>query len=145
PDEYDRHRNRLRDAPARRAAHVFSEIERVARGVDAWRAGDLDGFGTLMSASGQSSIVNYESGSPPLIALYRILIETDGVVGARFSGAGFRGCCVALVRPEQASRVEAEVLRRYRDRFPELAAGSAVVQCGTADGAAVVDVDQGER
>src|SRR5207244_11878681 len=94
--EYEAHRHRLSGPEAKRAAHFFAERARVGRGIAAWAAGDVAEFGRLMTASGQSSIDNYECGSPPLIDLYRILIGTPGVYGARFSGAGFRGCCVAL-------------------------------------------------
>ena len=40
-------------------------------------------FGRLIAESGRSSIEHYECGSRPLIDLYRILIETDGVYGAQ--------------------------------------------------------------
>ena len=69
---------------ARRAAHFFGEMARVEQGVAAWREGDLVGFGRLVTASGLSSIENYECGAPPLVDLYRILIATAGVYGARF-------------------------------------------------------------
>uniref|UniRef100_A0A0D2ZX48 GHMP kinase C-terminal domain-containing protein n=1 Tax=Brassica oleracea var. oleracea TaxID=109376 RepID=A0A0D2ZX48_BRAOL len=40
--------------------------------------------------------------SEPLIQLYKILLNAPGVYGALFSGAGFRGCCVAFVDAEKA-------------------------------------------
>jgi len=137
-EEYAAHKKRLRGAPARRAAHFFSEAERVRQGVAAWRRGDLEQFGQLMSASGASSIRNYECGSPPLIALYRILIKTDGVYGARFSGAGFRGCCVALVKPEAASEAADVVRKAYARRFPDLAENAYVCFCHSDDGARIL-------
>ena len=75
-------------------------------------------FGALMTASGESSIRNYECGSPPLIDLYQTLVSAEGVLGARFSGAGFRGCCVALVRPEAAESVAAFVNASYARTTP---------------------------
>lgn len=82
-----------------RARHFFTERARVRRGIDLWKRGELDGFGELMNASCQSSIENWEAGSPELIELQRTLEATPGVYGSRFSGAGFGGCVVALVRP----------------------------------------------
>ena len=82
-EEYDMHKNLLSGAPAKRARHFFTESERVLMGIDAWRAGDLETFGRLIAESGRSSIENYECGSKPLIDLYHILIETDGVYGAQ--------------------------------------------------------------
>ena len=138
PAEYAAHRERLSGAPARRAAHFFTEMERVTGGVHAWQRGDLDEFGRLMTASGDSSIRQYECGCPPLIDLYEILIDTPGVYGARFSGAGFRGCCVSLVAPAAAASAAEEVRRRYAERHPHLAEGAPVLVCRSDDGARVV-------
>jgi galacturonokinase len=145
PDEYHAHKDRLQGLPARRAAHFFSESERVRQGVDAWSRGDLAAFGALLTASGASSIHNYECGSPPMIDLYRILVETEGVYGARFSGAGFRGCCVALVDPRSVEQVAGRVRAEYARCHPELARDADIVTCATADGAAVLDDVRGER
>ncbi|MCP5516874.1 MAG: hypothetical protein H7A45_06400 [Verrucomicrobiales bacterium] len=133
--DYDRHKHRLPAALARRAAHFFSECDRVRRGVHAWRTGDLAKFGRLMTASGESSIHNYECGSPPLIDLFRLLAGCEGVYGTRFSGAGFRGCCVALVDPARADDVEEAVRREYHRLHPELATNAPIVRCNSADAA----------
>ncbi|KPL08837.1 hypothetical protein AMJ85_07740 [candidate division BRC1 bacterium SM23_51] len=134
-EEYAAHGHRLSGAPARRAAHFFSEMERVQCGVAAWKDGDLKRVGQLVTASGQSSIRNYECGAPPLIDLCRILINTDGVYGARFSGAGFRGCCVALVEPEAASEAAATVRHAYARQYPDLAKDAPVLLCHSDNGA----------
>ncbi len=138
-EEYTAHGQILQGVPARRARHFFTEVDRVQRGVEAWKAGRLAEFGALMSASGESSIHNYECGSPPLIDLYQVLVETPGVLGARFSGAGFRGCCVALVEPEHAEAAADSVRQSYARQHPELAEGAAVILCESADGASIVD------
>jgi galacturonokinase len=142
--EYASHQQLLQGAPARRAAHFFSEVERVRQGIAAWGEGDLAAFGALMTASGASSIHNYECGSPPLIDLYEILIATGGVYGARFSGAGFRGCCVALVKPEEAERAAARVREQYGQRYPALAGDASVVLCDADDGAGLVERAPGD-
>jgi galactokinase len=94
---FEEHRESLPLPELRRARHFFTERARVGRGIDLWRQGDIEGFGQLMNASCQSSIDDWEAGSPELIELQRILTETPGVYGSRFSGAGFGGCVVALV------------------------------------------------
>lgn len=71
------------------------------KGIDYWKNGDIHGFGNLLYESCQSLVVNYECGSPELIALNNILKETNGVFGARFSGAGFKGHCIALIDPSK--------------------------------------------
>lgn len=133
--EYHAHRHLLKGPPARRANHYFTEMERVQDGVAAWRTGDLNAFGALMSQSGRSSIINYECGCEPLIDLYEILVATPGILGARFSGAGFRGCCVALVAPEAAREACARVEHEYRRKHPDLATGPITMLCRSADGA----------
>ena len=138
-DEYEAHARRLGRLAARRAAHFFGEVERVRQGVEAWTRGDLARFGALMIASGESSVANYECGSPPLIALFRSLGARDGVHGARFSGAGFRGCCVALVDPDAVADVIDRVAEDYTRRHPELAARGGFAVCETGDGAALLD------
>ncbi len=144
PEEYRRHAHLLDPIPARRAAHFFSEIDRVARGVDAWRAGDLPALGTLMSESGASSIHQYECGSTPLIDLYETLRDTPGVLGARFSGAGFRGCCVALIAEGAEGAVTDRVHDVYAPRHPDLATNVAVIPCSPDDGAAILPPGTGQ-
>ena len=41
------------------------------------------------------------AGSKEMIQLYEILLMAPGVLGARFSGAGFRGCCLAIVESDR--------------------------------------------
>jgi galacturonokinase len=142
PAEFTAFGDRLRGAPARRAAHYFSEVDRVARGVEAWKEGDLAAFGALMTASGESSIRNYECGSPPLVDLYHALVAAPGVYGARFSGAGFRGCCVALVDPDAVDDVASRVAAEYARLHPALAPSASVVACETDDGASILESHQ---
>ncbi len=135
PEEYAAHRSRLSGAPARRAQHFFTEMQRVHDGIDAWRGGDWIRFGKLMTESGQSSIDNYECGSQPLLDLYNLLVHTPGIYGARFSGAGFRGCCVALAEPDAARHALPELQAAYARRQPQLAARARFLLCQSADGA----------
>ncbi|MFH1568185.1 MAG: galactokinase family protein, partial [Gemmatimonadota bacterium] len=136
--EYEACRGSLTGAPGRRAAHFFTEMDRVGRGIRAWKAGDLSEVGRLMTASGDSSIRQYECGSPPLVDLYEILVSVAGVYGGRFSGAGFRGCCVALVDAAAAARAADEVKARYAARHPDLASRAPVLVCRSADGARIL-------
>jgi len=127
---FEAHRAILPADEARRATHFFQERARVERGWKLWRQGDLVGFGKLMSESCRSSIENYQTGSPELIALQEILEDSPGVLGARFSGAGFGGCSLALVESERATDLADDIRERFASRFPELAeqAASHLVQ-----------------
>jgi len=137
--EYAQHKGRLPDPLGRRAAHFFSEVARVHRGVEAWRQGNLREFGRLMTASGESSIRNYECGCPPLVDLYRILTRCQGIYGARFSGAGFRGCCIGLAARAHAAEAAEAIQRAYAECQPHLAAEASVVVCHSDDGARFLD------
>ncbi len=124
----------------RRATHYFSEQRRVLDGVEAWRRGDLLRFGKLMTASGESSIRNYECGTAELVTLYQLLREAPGVFGARFSGAGFGGSCVALVDPAAREAIVDGVSRRYMESHPQAAAKASFDLCSTAGGVRVTAV-----
>lgn len=121
-EEYSEHKHLLSPVESRRAEHFFTEQERVKKGVSAWREGNMFEFGELISKSGQSSIVNYECGCLPLIQLREIVLSAPGVLGARFSGAGFRGCCMALVKCDFAELAANDILDTYKSSNPELSA-----------------------
>lgn len=104
---------------ARRAEHFYSEYRRVRQGVTAWETGNMKLFGKLSFDSCESSIQNYECGSPELIAIYEILRDLPGVYGGRFSGAGFKGACIALVDPAYKNDIEKVLTERYLEQFPE--------------------------
>ena len=104
---------------ARRAEHFYSEYRRVRQGVTAWETGNLKLFGKLSFDSCESSIHNYECGSPELIAIYDIMRQLPGVYGGRFSGAGFKGACIALVDPAHKEEIEKVLTERYLEQFPE--------------------------
>ena len=104
---------------ARRAEHFYSEYRRVRQGVTAWETGNLKLFGRLSFESCESSIRNYECGSPELIAIYDIMKELPGVWGGRFSGAGFKGACIAMTDPAYRDEIEQRLTERYLERFPE--------------------------
>ena len=116
---FDKTRIAMPQRFARRAEHFYTEYRRVRQGVTAWESGNLKLFGRLSFDSCESSIHNYECGSPELVAIYDIMRSLPGVYGGRFSGAGFKGACIALVDPERRDDIERELTRRYLERFPE--------------------------
>ncbi len=115
---FDEYKDRLPEPFRKRATHFFTEYERALKGAELWKAGDIEGYGRLVFESGESSVKNYECGCPELIKLYEIMTETPGIYGGRFSGAGFKGCCMALVDPERAEEVTRRVEDQYLKAFP---------------------------
>lgn len=131
------YQDRLPEPWAKRCEHWYTEFQRVEQGAEAWRRGDLETFGRLCFESGRSSIVNWESGAPEQIRLYEILRKTDGVYGGRFCGAGFKGCCMALIDPAFTESVVRTVSDAYRKDFPHLKDKYAVYITESADGVSV--------
>ena len=131
---YEQYKDKLPENWAKRAEHWYTEFERVQKGAEAWRKGDIEEFGRLSFESGYSSIHNWETGSPELIKLYEIMTETKGIYGGRFSGAGFKGCCMALIDPAHEESICETVTREYLKAFPHLEGKYSVHICESADG-----------
>nr|CAD1840292.1 unnamed protein product [Ananas comosus var. bracteatus] len=145
PSSFEAYKGTLDVNLAKRAEHYFSESKRVAKGRDAWARGNLEDFGQLISASGRSSIDNYECGSKEMIQLYEILLKAPGVFGARFSGAGFRGCCLAIVNPSRAEEAAAYVKEEYKKVQPDLVSqipcDKCVLICEPGGSARIISAD----
>ena len=124
---------------ARRAEHFYSEYRRVRQGVTAWETGNLKLFGKLSFDSCESSIHNYECGSPELIAIYEIMRQLPGVYGGRFSGAGFKGACIALVDPAYKEEIQKVLTEKYLEQFPEYEKTFQVFWVKPDDGARFLD------
>lgn len=118
----------------RRARHFFTECDRVKAGVRAWEEGDIVRFGQYVFESCESSMTDYECGSPELIALYRIMRRTPGIYGGRFSGAGFKGACIALVDPEREEEIRASVTDEYLREYPQYKDTFEIFFCNPANG-----------
>lgn len=131
---YEQYKDKLPDTWRKRAEHWYTEFERVGKAAEAWRRGDIEEFGRLSFESGYSSIHNWETGSPELIKLYEIMTETDGIYGGRFSGAGFKGCCMAIIDPSKEDTIIEKVTREYLAAFPHLEGKYSAHICVTADG-----------
>ena len=124
---------------ARRAEHFYSEYRRVRQGVTAWETGNMKLFGKLSFDSCESSIHNYECGSPELIAIYEIMRQLPGVYGGRFSGAGFKGACIALVDPAYKAEIQKVLTEKYLEQFPEYEKTFQVFWVKPDDGARFLD------
>ncbi|MUL37187.1 galactokinase [Gloeocapsopsis dulcis] len=93
----------------RRARHVITENNRVleaAQGVSAKR------FGELMNASHASQRDDYEVSVVAVDTLVAILQKTPGVFGARLTGGGFGGACVALIASGEEA-IATDILEQY--------------------------------
>jgi len=131
---YQEYKDRLPRNWAKRCEHWYTEFKRVEAGAEAWRRGDIEEYGRLSFESGWSSIHNWESGAQEQIRLYEIMRETEGIYGGRFSGAGFKGCCMALIDPAFEDSIVNRVSKEYLKSFPMLEGKYSVHICHSANG-----------
>lgn len=100
----------LKEPLLRRARHVVSENQRV---LDAIETQSAEQFGVLMNQSHRSLRDDYEVSIPQLDVLTDIMCATQGVYGARLTGAGFGGCCVSLVQAHRVQDAVRNIIARY--------------------------------
>lgn len=100
----------LPDPLCRRARHVITENNRVLRARQGVSAAE---FGQLMNASHRSLRDDYEVSIPALDELVALLQDQPEVYGARLTGAGFGGACVALCKTGTARHVAETVIQLY--------------------------------
>jgi galactokinase len=103
------------DVVRRRVRHVVTEIERVRRAVTALRAKDLREVGRLFDQSHASLRDDYE------VSCAELDVATDtarreGALGARMTGGGFGGSCIAVVAADAADGVERAIARAFEQR-----------------------------
>jgi len=102
--------DKLEEPLRSRARHVITENDRVLRAVEGTNAVQ---FGALMNASHASLRDDFDVSVPALDRLVALLQADSEVYGARLTGAGFGGACVALCRPSAISRIATQVLNDY--------------------------------
>ncbi|MFA9559300.1 galactokinase [Evansella sp. AB-rgal1] len=140
PEEvYLEYRDQVPGRFRKRLDHYFSEQNRVRKGIDAWETGDIATFGQLMLESGESSIYQYESGCPELITIFETLQQCEGVYGARFSGAGYRGCCIGLIDPQFKDQIKKKIDSIYPVKHPKYKDDYRVHFCKTNEGARIIE------
>ncbi len=137
-DTYQKYKDDLPGRFGRRAEHFYTEQARVQKGIEAWSNGDVETFGQLMFESADSTFNNYETGIPEMATILDVLRKSEGVYGARPSGAGFRGSVIGLVNPEHKAEIKAAIEDVYPVKHPEYADKYEVNFVKTADGARYV-------
>jgi galactokinase len=101
----------LPDPWRKRARHVVNENARVLRAV---ASADPARLGRLMNESHASLRDDYEVSIPELDRLVSLLQEHPAVHGAKLTGAGFGGACVAVCAADRIADVAGQVLGDYR-------------------------------
>jgi galactokinase len=119
----------------RRARHVLTENERCLRFAGALAATERGAMGTLMRASHESLRDDYEVSCDELDWMAEAAWAATGCVGARMTGAGFGGACVAIVESARLDAFLGDAEKGYRERSnglePRFLACRAAAGAGT--------------
>ncbi len=94
---------------SQRIRHIVQENDRVRNGARHLSDGELAEFGQLMYESHESLDEYCEVSTPELNRMVHIARETEGVYGAKLTGAGFGGCVVCLAKPGTEQRLRHRV------------------------------------
>ena len=98
----------------RRVRHVVTEIERVTLVVEALRTGDIVEVGRLFDDSHASLRDDYEVSCDEL-DVATATARSHGALGARMTGGGFGGSCIAIVPGDRADEVAEAVAAAFEE------------------------------
>jgi galactokinase len=99
----------------RRARHVITENKRTLDATKALAAADLETLGKLMAASHASMRDDFEITVPAIDSLVSLMQSTIGETGgARMTGGGFGGACVAILPADRVDMLRDSVGSGYR-------------------------------
>lgn len=133
-EDFKKYEAELPQITQKRCKYVVEENTRVQNAVAALTAKDIDTFGALMNASHAGLRDGYEVSCDELNVLTEIAQRTDGVIGARMTGAGFGGCTVNLVYQDAVEVFRSRVMNEYPRRTniePD------IYVCNVGDGARI--------
>ncbi|MCF0117372.1 MAG: galactokinase [Bacilli bacterium] len=101
------------DVLLRRARHCVSENERTKDACSLLKNNDIQSFASLLDASHQSLKDDYEVTGFYLDTMVDCAHKQIGCIGARMTGAGFGGCCIALVKKENTEQFITNVKKEF--------------------------------
>ena len=116
PDLFEAHATKLSSTIQQRCQHVITENQRTLDASAALLASDFHRFGELMTASHVSLRDDFEVSCDELDYLVELALGTEGVLGARMTGAGFGGCTISLAHKDSIDTL-ANQLSLYQARF----------------------------
>ena len=84
--------------------------------VEALKNGSIEAFGQLLTESHISLDTDYEVSGHELNMIVHYSTHFEGCIGARMTGAGFGGCCIALVEQERLQTFINYVGKKYTEK-----------------------------
>jgi galactokinase len=133
--EFEAKAGGLDELTRKRARHVITENARTLEAAEAMRQGDAARLGKLMDASHVSMRDDFEISRAEVDAMVECAQNHPACYGARMTGGGFGGCCVALVREEAAQGFALDVATCYKE---STGLTPAIYVVSATDGASVV-------
>lgn len=133
--DFEKYKDRLPEVTRRRAQHVIYENARVLRSREVLKAGDYVEFARLLDECHESGRDLYEVSGEELNIMVEISRKAPGALCGRFTGAGFAGATVSLVRADSVPDFVQFVKAGYKDRT---GLDPSVYVCTAEDGASVV-------
>ncbi len=129
-----KHKQEMTSTVYLRAKHIVSENERVLLSAKSMKAGDGAELGRLMYESHVSLRDDFEVSSDALNCMVECAMEQTSCLGARMTGAGFAGCCVALVKKGREQNFIQAVTGCYQDKMDVT---PSLYVCNASDGTAI--------
>ena len=115
--ELEAHKDELSAEVYRRCSYVLKENERLLKGCDMLKAGDLEGFGKLMYETHEGLSKDYNVSCKELDLLVEHAKTFKEVAGSRMMGGGFGGCTINLVQEECVERFTTFIKEKYKAAF----------------------------
>jgi galactokinase len=115
--ELEAHKDEMSGEVYRRCSYVLKENERLLRGCEMLKAGDLEGFGKLMYETHEGLSKDYNVSCKELDLLVEHAKTFKEVAGSRMMGGGFGGCTINLVQEECVERFTTFIKEKYKAAF----------------------------
>ncbi len=122
----------LDDEERRCVQHVVSENNRVLQAKQALEQQDWTHLGRVLVASHESLRDAYRVSCDEIDRLVELVLNVNGVYGARMTGGGFGGCVIVLTKPAACEALRRTVPQRYCDLTGK---SCALMQVRAVDGA----------
>ncbi|MBS1704968.1 MAG: galactokinase [Armatimonadetes bacterium] len=130
-------RSDLGDIRYRRARHIITENLRVEHFQAALDKGDIAALAPLMRSAHNSIRFDFEASCPELDIMAELAWNHPRCAGARMTGGGFGGSCVALVYADSIADFQSQVAAEY---LAKTGIQSSFHVCTPSDGARTISV-----
>ena len=119
----------------KRARHVVTENVRCIDFHNALQSQDLAQIGFLMAQSHASLKNDYEVSCVELDVMVESANNSPGCIGTRMTGAGFGGCCIALVKNSELEHFMEQCEQNFKERVQT--SRPTILACQASKGAGI--------